>query len=80
MLVTMVTPASARPELARETANGGGAAGYRRVQMVEMRAAATRYDDDDKTRRALQRLGQVLESGQRPRQDVPQGYYLDILV
>lgn len=76
----MVTPASFRPEPAGEACNGGTLRGYRQVQMVEMRAATTRYDDDDKTRRALARLNQVLGSGQPPRSDVPQGYYLDIVV
>ena len=76
----MWSPASVRPEPARESATVGSLGGYRRVQMVEMRAATTRYDDDDTMRRALQRLGQLLGSGQPARRDVPQGYYLDILV
>lgn len=76
----MITPAAPRPEPPRESTTGASLGGYRRVQMVEMRAATTRYDDDDRMRRALQRLGQHLQSGQPPRPDVPQGYYLDILV
>lgn len=76
----MVNPANFRPEAARDAGNASELRAYRQVRMVEMRAATTRADDDERTRRALQRLGQFLETGQQPRQDVPQGYYLDITV
>jgi hypothetical protein len=58
----------------------GGFRGYQQVRAVEERATLARGDGDEKLRAALERLGRFLSSGQPFRDDVPNGYYLNITV
>lgn len=54
--------------------------GYRAVRAVEARARNTSWDQDTRTRAALERLDVRLAARTPPRTDVPPGYYLDIIV
>jgi hypothetical protein len=45
-----------------------------------MRAAVTRYGEDDRTQAAFARLDSLLTSGRPPRRDVPPGFYLDVVL
>jgi hypothetical protein len=54
--------------------------GYDATRAVEIRARATRWDQDDRTRAALERLAGQIDKGEPLRRDVPPGYYLDIKI
>jgi len=56
-----------------------GFRGYRQVRAVEQRAAASQFTDDAKMAAAVKRLDGVLNSGQPVRDDVPPGFYLNIV-
>jgi hypothetical protein len=61
----------------------GGAAGdprgYRVAQEVERTAATTRPSYPKQTLLAIDRLGKALSSGIPLRQDVPRGFYLNVI-
>lgn len=44
------------------------------------RTLVTHGGDDNKVRRALERLRRLLASGEPLRDDVPRGYYLNIVI
>jgi hypothetical protein len=54
--------------------------GYFSAEQVRNRAAVTNSNETPHERRALSRLGKVLDNDTAPRPDVPKGYYLDIKV
>lgn len=54
--------------------------GYFSAEQVRNRAAVTNSNETPHERRALIRLGKVMDKDIAPRPDVPKGYYLDIRV
>ncbi|MCP5365441.1 MAG: hypothetical protein H6905_09475 [Hyphomicrobiales bacterium] len=56
-----------------------GSLGYRQARTVEQRAASVRYTDDAKIAAAIERLDGLLKSGTPVRDNVPPGYYLNIV-
>lgn len=54
--------------------------GYSTAEQVRNRAAVSKPNETPHERRALNRLGKVLDNVNQPRADVPRGYYLDIKV
>ncbi len=54
--------------------------GYGSAEQVRNRAAVNNPNETPHERRALNRLGKVLENINTPNADVPRGYYLDIRV
>jgi len=54
--------------------------GYSGAEQVRNRAAVSNPNETPHERRALNRLGKVMENVNQPRADVPRGYYLDIKV
>jgi uncharacterized protein YjiS (DUF1127 family) len=69
------TPAMSRAEPAAARRDG-----YSAASAVNIRARATRWDQDARTRAALDRLAERLAAGPALRRDVPPGYHLDITV
>ncbi|MCW8836356.1 MAG: hypothetical protein OQJ99_08330 [Rhodospirillales bacterium] len=68
---------------------GGGAAvtptrqqksGYSFAEEVRKRANVTTSSEEPLNRKAIARLDRILESNAPPREDVPRGFYLNILV
>lgn len=54
--------------------------GYDATREVRARARVLNEPDNERTRRALDRLDRILASDEPLRSDVPRGYYLDILI
>lgn len=57
--------------------NGGE---YREIEQVRRRATVIAGSESPEQRNAIDRLEQTLSANEPPRNDVPRGYYLDILV
>ncbi len=53
---------------------------YRATDEVRLRANVMANNDNPMQRGAIKRLDQTMQADTPPREDVPRGYYLDILV
>jgi len=53
---------------------------FAKAMSVKERASVTAHKQSPHERRAIQKLDDFLESKAPPRNDVPRGYYLDILI
>ncbi|CCQ75039.1 hypothetical protein [Magnetospira sp. QH-2] len=64
---------------AKSTA-GTRARGYDQARDVENRARSFNQETSEQEKHAFLRLDRVLNSGEALREDVPRGYYLNLLV
>ncbi|MBT4890229.1 MAG: hypothetical protein HON65_11825 [Rhodospirillales bacterium] len=78
--MSTITPIVPRTGNIPATPSSNRATGYQGTHEVRVRANVMAGNETPAQQNAINRLNETLKADEAPRDDVPRGYYLDILV